>query len=56
MLDHALELLKLMKDLGFVFKQINPSELVGVINKTNIVIIVTNRRTSRTPHIREDKL
>jgi hypothetical protein len=44
-LNHALEFLIFME--GFVLKQIYQSKFVKVINKTHIIIIVTDRCTSR---------
>jgi hypothetical protein len=39
-----------------MFKQVNPCELAEIINETNIIIISSNKITSRTPNIGEDEL
>jgi len=44
--------MKLLKDLRFMVKQINPSELVKIINEANIKIVVANRGGSWSPYIR----
>jgi hypothetical protein len=51
--NKVLEILKLLKHLRFMLKQIDPCEHVIVINETNIVFKTTNIITSRTPYIRK---
>lgn len=51
-----LEILKLSKNLRFMFKEIDPSELAKVIDETNIINFITNRIDSRTPYIGKHKL
>lgn len=54
--NKVLEILKLGKNLRFVFKEIDPSEFAKVIDETNIINFIANRVYSRTPYIGKHKL
>jgi hypothetical protein len=45
-----------MKDFKFELKQVNPRKLTEIINKTNIVIVSSNRGWSWTLYIRKYKI
>jgi hypothetical protein len=48
--DMSLEIMKLLKDFRFMFKQVNSSKLAKIIKKTNIITMISNRRGGRTRH------
>ena len=48
--------MKMLKNLRFVPKEINPSKFAEIINETNIIIVSSNRGWSRTPYIREHEI
>jgi hypothetical protein len=54
--NKTLELLKLMKHLGFELDEINPGEFTKVIDEDNIILLSTDRFWCRTPDIGIDKL
>jgi hypothetical protein len=40
----GLKIMKFLKDLRVVFKQVNPRELAKIIKKTNKVVMIANKR------------
>jgi hypothetical protein len=42
-LNKMLKIMKFLKDIRFIFQQIDPCKLAKIINKTNIVFISSNR-------------
>jgi hypothetical protein len=55
-LNMCLKLKKNIEHIRFPLKKIKPSKPTISINKTDIVIMTTNRCLGRTPHIRKNKL
>jgi hypothetical protein len=51
MFNMFLELKEYIIDIGFVFKQVEPSKTTVSINKTYIKTMSTNRILGRAPHI-----
>jgi hypothetical protein len=54
--NKTLELLKLLKHLGFELDEINPCEFAKVVNEANIILLSADRFWCRTPDIGIDKL
>jgi hypothetical protein len=52
----SLEVLKFLKNFRFMFEQVNPCEFAKIIDKRNIVIVLSNRSRGRAPNIRENQL
>jgi hypothetical protein len=50
-LNKFLKLMEFLKNFRFELKEINPGELVVIINITNIVLITTNKNGCRSPYI-----
>jgi hypothetical protein len=55
MFNKSLKFSEFLKNLIFMFKQIYPSKLATIINKTDIIFMTSNRLPRRTPHITENK-
>jgi hypothetical protein len=51
----SLKIMELLKNLGFMFEKINPSELTKIINKRYVRVVFSNRSRGRTPNIRKDQ-
>ena len=50
--NKVLKVLKNLEDLRFLFKEIDPGVSTIIINKGDIISMISNRDRSRTPHIR----
>ena len=55
-LNHALEVMKTLKDFRFIAQQIDPRKLAKIINEAHIIGVPANRSRSRPPHITKHKL
>jgi hypothetical protein len=53
--NKSLEFTNFLKNLRFMLKKIYPSKLTKIINKSDIIFIVSNRLTRKTPHITKEK-
>jgi hypothetical protein len=53
--NKSLEFTNFLKNLRFMLKKIYPSKLTKIINKSDIIFIVSNRLTCKTPHITKEK-
>jgi hypothetical protein len=53
--NKMLKIMKLLKNIRFIFQQIDSCELTEIINKTDIVFISPNRIRGWTPNIRKYK-
>jgi hypothetical protein len=53
-LNKRLELFKLLKNLIFVLKQIDPSEFTIIINKADIILISSKIDSHAKPHTSEN--
>ena len=51
-----LKIMKAGKNIRFILNKIDPSKLAIVINEAYIILVASNRSTSRTPHIGENEL
>jgi hypothetical protein len=53
--NKSLKLTKFLENLILVLKQIYPSKLTKIINKTDIIFVTSNRLARRTPYITKNK-
>lgn len=54
-LNHSLKFMEFLKNLRFIFQQIDPSKFTVIINEANIILFSPNRLWCRTLDIREYK-
>ena len=54
--NKILEITKALKNFGFMAQKIEPNKFGMIINKTDIIIVASNRSWGRPPYIRKNEV
>jgi hypothetical protein len=51
----VLEVMETLKNIRFLFEEINPCQFAEIIDKTHIIFVLIDRIGHMAPHIRKNK-